>query len=137
MLRLAARAAARRASARPPACRSAAIRSFAAIADLTSDAEIDAAIAASADRPLLLNFTAAWCGPCRAVKPRIDALAASRASTVTFARVDIDSDAVLASVAAAGVTAVPTFALYRDGARVAEVRGADVAAVEAALAELV
>ena len=108
------------------------------VADLATASDVDAAIAATATGlPLLLNFTAKWCGPCRAAAPRIDALAASHAGKATFARVDIDSDEVLRAVAEAGVTAVPTFQLYVGAKRVAEVRGADLAALEAALKEMV
>jgi thioredoxin 1 len=99
-----------------------------AVAELTSDAEIEAVVAATKNGPpLLLNFTAAWCGPCRAAAPRVAALAAAHAGKVAFAKIDIDREEVLRSVSDAGITAVPTFQLYVNGGdRVAEIRGADV-----------
>jgi len=112
-------------------------RRFSSVVALDADADVNAAIKGTVGGPVLvLNFTAAWCGPCRAVAPHYEALAATFASRAVLAKVDIDGDAVQAATAAAGVTAVPTYQFYVGGKMAAEVRGADLKAIKAALEEL-
>ncbi|KAI9359625.1 thioredoxin-like protein [Zopfochytrium polystomum] len=77
---------------------------------------------------VVVDFTATWCGPCRAVAPRYQALS-EKFPGVTFLKVDIDAHRALAR--AAEVSAVPTFLFFRNGAAVGDrVVGADVAALE-------
>ena len=128
---------------RPPMLAAAAARAaqhprrFSSVVALDADADVNAAIKGTVGGPVLvLNFTAAWCGPCRAVAPHYEALAATFASRAVLAKVDIDGDAVQAATAAAGVTAVPTYQFYVGGKMAAEVRGADLKAIKAALEEL-
>ncbi len=64
-------------------------------------------------RPAVVDFTAAWCGPCRAVAPVIEGLASDYADRVTVAKVDIDADPRLA--ARYGVRSVPTVMLFAAG----------------------
>ena len=87
----------------------------------------------------MLQFTAAWCGPCRAIAPLLDQMAAAHDSkSVAFFKVDVDNLAVLKSCSDENVSAVPTFKFVKDGHVVEEatVRGADVAALRAAVEEL-
>ena len=94
----------------------------------------------SASSPLaVLQFTAAWCGPCRAVAPLLDQMAAaSDPRRVAFYKIDVDNDSVSKSCGDQNIAAVPTFKFVKDGAVVEEatVRGADVAALKAAIEEL-
>lgn len=64
-------------------------------------------------RPAVVDFTAAWCGPCRAVAPVIEGLASDYADRVTVAKVDIDDHPRLA--ARYGVRSVPTVMLFAEG----------------------
>jgi thioredoxin 1 len=64
-------------------------------------------------RPAVVDFTAAWCGPCRALAPVIEDLASDYADRVTVAKVDIDANPRLA--AQYGVRSVPTVMLFSDG----------------------
>ena len=64
-------------------------------------------------RPAVVDFTAAWCGPCRAVAPVIEDLASDYAGRVTVAKVDIDDYPQLA--ARYGVRSVPTVMLFAGG----------------------
>lgn len=64
-------------------------------------------------RPALVDFTASWCGPCRAVAPVIEGLASDYEERVTVAKVDIDDDPRLA--ARYGVRSVPTVMLFAEG----------------------
>lgn len=71
-----------------------------------------------AGRPALVDFSAEWCGPCRAIGPTIEGLADDYADRVTVAKVDIDQSPALA--ARYGVRSVPTVMLL-DGGQVRRV----------------
>lgn len=85
--------------------------------------------------PAVLDFTATWCGPCRAMKAPFAALAAAHPG-IRFHTVDIDDAALEATVSAAGISAVPTFTFHEDGKVVGNVQGADLEAVTAAVEDL-
>src|SRR3954462_12676246 len=64
------------------------------------------------DGPLLVDFTAAWCGPCRVMTPVLEDLAAER-DDVRVVQVDVDDQPGVA--ARYGVLSMPTFMLFRGG----------------------
>ena len=64
-------------------------------------------------QPTVVDFSAAWCGPCRAIAPVIERLASEYADRVTVATVDIDDNPRLA--AQYGVRSVPTVMLFEGG----------------------
>ncbi len=65
------------------------------------------------DKPVLVDFFATWCGPCRMVSPIVDEIAEERADTLKVVKVDVDE---VPSVAAAyGVMSIPTLMVFRGG----------------------
>jgi len=74
-----------------------------------------------ADRPVLVDFTAAWCPPCRVMKPVLAELAAERPDLKI---VEVDVEASPATAARYGVLSMPTFMLFRAGAPVTQLVGA-------------
>jgi thioredoxin 1 len=74
-----------------------------------------------ADKPVLVDWTAAWCPPCRAMNPILDALDAER-DDLDVVKVDVDDSVDLA--AEYGVLSMPTFMLFRHGAPVLTMIGA-------------
>ncbi|WP_433214783.1 thioredoxin [Microtetraspora malaysiensis] len=66
-----------------------------------------------AKRPVLIQFWALWCHPCRMVTPIVEELAAEHADTLDVVKVDIEEEPELA--ARHGITAVPAFVVYADG----------------------
>jgi thioredoxin 1 len=75
-----------------------------------------------AERPVLLEFTASWCPPCRMIEPVLRDIAAGLAARLVVAQLDVDAHPRAAQ--AAGVLGMPTLNLYRDGRVVAQVMGA-------------
>ena len=74
-----------------------------------------------ADQPTLVDFTASWCPPCRAVAPVLDQIDAER-DDLRIVKVDVDQDPQTA--ARYGVLSMPTFVLFRHGQEVARIVGA-------------
>jgi len=65
------------------------------------------------DKPVLVDFFATWCGPCRMVSPIVDEIAAERADTLKVVKVDVDE---APSVAAAyRVMSIPTLMVFKGG----------------------
>ena len=72
------------------------------------------------EKPVLVDFTAAWCPPCRAMNPILDQMAADR-DDIKIVSVDVDNEQELASQW--GVMGMPTFILFHNGAPIASLVG--------------
>jgi len=72
--------------------------------------------------PVLVDFWAEWCGPCRAVAPTIEALAAEYSGKVRVAKMDVDANPQ--TPAKFGIRAIPTLILFQNGEIAEKIVGA-------------
>ena len=70
----------------------------------------------SVDKPVLVDFWAPWCGPCKMFGPTIDALANEVGNSAVICKVDVDQSPEIAEQY--GITHVPTVIFFRNGQRI-------------------
>jgi thioredoxin len=98
------------------------------VQSITSKEQLDALLAGET-RPVVVDFYADWCGPCKVIAPLFEQLAAAKKGRVVFCRVNVDD--VADGAGERGVTAMPTFHAYVSNSKIGELRGADEAGLTA------
>ena len=76
----------------------------------------------NADLPVLVDFCAEWCGPCKMVSPIVEELSEEYTGKIKVTKLDVDSNPQTA--ASFGIRGIPTLLMFKDGAAVDQIVGA-------------
>jgi len=87
------------------------------VTDATFDAEVK-----NSDIPVVVDFWAEWCGPCKQIGPALEELSAEYEGKIKIAKVDVDSNPKAA--ADMGVRSIPALFIFKDGQIVSNMAGA-------------
>jgi thioredoxin 1 len=90
------------------------------VVNITSDAEFTDKVL-KADKPVLVDFWAPWCGPCKMVGPEVEAVAQSYEGKAVVAKINVDEQQKIASQY--NVMGIPTLLLFKDGREVNRIVG--------------
>lgn len=85
-----------------------------------SEGNFDAAVLKS-PVPILVDFWAPWCGPCKMISPILDELAEEYAGRLTVSKVNVDENQGLS--VQFGVSAIPTLLIFKNGQVIDQIRG--------------
>jgi thioredoxin 1 len=86
-----------------------------------TDATFDEVVK-SADKPILVDFWAEWCGPCKAIAPILEEFATEQSDRFSVGKLDVDVN--VATATKFSVMSIPTLLLFKDGEVVARLVGA-------------
>jgi thioredoxin 1 len=86
------------------------------VTDTTFDTEV-----LQSSTPVLVDFWASWCAPCRALAPKLEEMSSSFEGKVKFVKIDVDSNDQTA--AKFGVRGIPTIIVFKDGKMVDQLVG--------------
>jgi putative thioredoxin len=109
------------------------VTTIANVIDVDVDTFEEAVIAASHERPVVVDFWAAWCGPCRQLTPMLERAVAAQDGRVLLAKVDVDANQALAQ--RYRVQGIPQVVGFRDGTAIAQFTGVQPEAQLAAFIE--
>ncbi|XP_015793420.1 thioredoxin-like protein 1 [Tetranychus urticae] len=98
------------------------------------DSRFQVELTNAADSLAVVDFTASWCGPCQVIAP-VFAQLSTKYPRAVFLKVDVDQ--CQESAHSQGVNAMPTFIFYRNKVKLATIQGANAAALEAKIKELI
>ena len=75
----------------------------------------------AADKPVLVDFWAPWCGPCKAIGPIVEELSKTFGDRIVFAKCNVDNNPVTPSKY--GIKAIPTLIFFKEGSVVDQITG--------------
>jgi thioredoxin 1 len=102
------------------------------VREITSKTEFDTILSQADDKLVVVDFTATWCGPCRAIAPEFARLSEANPDLI-FIKVDVDKCRDIAK--AQNISAMPTFKFFKHGNRYHTFCGGSVKKLEDAIAK--